>query len=159
MTQNPTIKLPRERVEQLKALSDKWKLSVADVVAKMINQQIEAGEIEREIPGVQIEKQGKRFRLDMLNDWDKTTQKVGDRLREDRLMLAKELRQLATSLRESFDLPKGEDLLPTPQGLKLARRGSYLKLVDTVTGAEKSLSPSVARDIADVIDEKVDEAS
>lgn len=154
--QSPTIKLPRERVDQLKSLGEVWNLSVADVIAKMVNQQVEAGVISGDVPGVTVERQGDRFRLDMLNGWDRTFQKIGSELREDRLLRAQELRQLAKSLRDSFDLPKGEPLLPTPKGFDLSRRGRYLKLRDSITGSERTLPPSVAKDIAKQIRSAVD---
>ncbi|WP_306113282.1 MULTISPECIES: hypothetical protein [unclassified Roseovarius] len=159
MPQNPGIKLPPERVHQLKSIGEKWNMNVVDVIGEMVNQQIEKGVIEPGVPGIEVSKHGKRFHFDVLNDLQETTQNMGDKLREDRLLAADEMRQLAKSLRESMGVPKGGDLLPTPKGFQLKRRGTSLKLLNVKTGVERTLAPGIARDIAQSINKKLNEVS
>jgi len=61
VTQNPTIKLPAERVEQLKAIGDVLGLSIADTVGHLIRAEIARGTISDALPGITIDRDGDRI--------------------------------------------------------------------------------------------------
>lgn len=131
------INLPTERVQQLETLAEKWNMSVADVVGELIHQQIEKGELEPDVPGFRIFKQGKEIHIGT----DEWSQQVSAQSASN---IAKSIQSLVTP---SNDNP----MLPLPEGFGLARRGTSLKLKDTRTGAEKTLAPSIAKDVADFL--------
>lgn len=133
------INLPTERVQQLEALGAKWNMTVADVVGKMIHQQIANDELESDVPGFRIIKDGKTvcLKTDELN------------LRFSR---KEYLADAAKSIRAILKPSKDNPLMPLPDGFSLARRGTSLKLIDTEAGAEKTLAPSIALDLAEMLE-------
>ena len=132
------INLPTERVQQLEKLSEKWSMSVADVVGELIHQQIEKGELEPDVPGFRIEVEGKEVRIGT-DEWDK-------------VVSARSASNLAQSIRSILTPSKDNPFMPLPEGFGVARRGTSLKLKDTETGAEKTLAPSIAIDVADMLE-------
>ncbi|APX15091.1 hypothetical protein BWR17_03990 [Phaeobacter inhibens] len=132
------INLPTERVQQLERLAEKWKMSVADVVGELIHQQIEKGELERGVPGFRIFKNGKEVHIGT-DEWDKQVS-------------AQSASNIANSIRSLITPSKENPMLPLPDGFGLARRGTSLKLKDTETGAEKTLAPSIAKDVAEMLE-------
>lgn len=132
------VNLPVERVQQLEMLAKKWNLSVADVVGELIHQQIEKGELEPDVPGFRIYKDGDEVRIGT-DEWDKlvSTQSANN--------IAKSIRALTTP-------SKNNPILPLPEGFGLVRRGTSLKIADKETGSEKTLAPSVAKDVATMIE-------
>lgn len=133
------INLPTERVQQLETLAEKWNLSVADVVGKMIHQQIEAGELERDVPGIRIIKNGEEVKF-------KTSEL------DVRFSSKTFLEEAAKSIRAMVTPSKDNPMMPLPDGFGLSRRGTSLKIKDTVNGAEITLAPSIASDVADMME-------
>ncbi len=131
------VNLPDERVAQLEELGAKWNMTVADVVGKLIHQQIEKGELEPSVPGFRILKEGTEVRIGT-EEWDK-------------LVSAQDASNVSNAIKALLTPSKRNPLLPLPDGISLARRGTSLKIKDTATGAEKTLAPSIARDVADLI--------
>ena len=132
------INLPSERVLQLEALAEKWNMTVADVVGEMIHQQIKLGELAPDLPGIHIEKSGENVVFGT-EDWSKTMQPA------DASGLSKAIRAMITP-------SKDNPLVPLPD-FDLVRRGTSIKLRDPKTGAVRTFAPSIARDVADRLDE------
>lgn len=133
------INLPTERVQQLEALGAKWDMTVADVVGKMIHQQIADGELTSDVPGFRITKDGKTVSL------------ITDELNL-RFSRKEYLADAAKSIRAILAPSKSNPLMPLPDGFGLARRGTSLKLQDTEAGTEKTLAPSIAIDVAEMLE-------
>lgn len=132
------INLPTERVQQLEKLAEKWSMSVADVVGELIHQQIEKGELEPDVPGFRIYREGKEVHVGT-DEWNK-------------VVSSQSATNIARSIRALISPSKDNPVMPLPEGFGLARRGTSLKLKDTRTGAEKTLAPSIAKDVADLLE-------
>lgn len=133
------IKLPSERVEQLRALSKKLELSIADCIGQFIEEQIEKGNLEADVPGFRILIDGKEARL-----------KSGDI--DVRFSSKTFLEDAAKSIRAVITPSKNNPMMPLPDGFGLSRRGTSLKIKDTVNGAEITLAPSIAIDVAKMME-------
>lgn len=130
------IKLPQERHDQLKALSEKWNLSIADCIGKMINEQIAAGELPEGLPGVTVKKYRAGAKL-VTPDLDLTFKRL------------EYLEAAGKAIRAMTRPAKGKSLVKPPEGLGVARRGTSVKITDTSTGKVTTLAPSIAEELAD----------
>lgn len=134
------IKLPAERVEQLRRLAKNLDMTIADCIAMFVREQIEKGNLQDEVPGITITRQGKQITLD--------TGSFRSVLPKD---LAKSYAEQVRRMVEPIITPsKSNPFLPEVK-LNVTRRGTSIKLVDKDSGAEKTLAPSVAKDFARVL--------
>lgn len=133
------IKLPSERVEQLRALSRNLDLSIADCIGQFIEEQIEKGNLEADVPGFRILIDGEAARL--------KTEEIDVRFSSKTF-----LEDAAKSIRAMVTPSKDNPMMPLPDGFGLSRRGTSLKIKDTVNGAEITLAPSIASDVADMME-------
>lgn len=132
------IKLPSERVEQLRTLAKNLDMTIADCIGMFINQQIENGNLVQGVPGFRIYREGKEVHVGT-DEWDK-------------VVSSQSATNIARSIRALISPSKDNPVMPLPEGFGLARRGTSLKLRDTRTGAEKTLAPSIAKDVADLLE-------
>ena len=131
------IKLPSERVEQLRELSKKLDMTIADCIGMFVNEQIAKGNLAADLPGFTVERHGDQIKIDT---------------REWLMALTKgDAAQVAKSIRSLITPTKDNPFMPT-LGLDIYRRGTSLKLKDTATGAERTVAPSIASDLADQIE-------
>lgn len=135
------IKLPSERVEQLRALSKKLNMPIADCIGMFINEQIAKGNLAADLPGFAVERHGDQVKIDT-GEWLKA-------------MTKSDAEQVAMSIRALLKPSKDNPFLPTV-GLEIFRRGTSLKLKDAATGAERTVAPSIAADFAGMIERAVE---
>ncbi|MBB2969807.1 hypothetical protein [Mesorhizobium sp. RMAD-H1] len=134
------IKLPSERVEQLRQLSENLNMSIADCIAVFIREQIEKGNLEDRVPGITVERKGNSVTVD--------TGAFRTSLTAD---LAKRYAAQVRAMVRPISTPaKGNPFIPE---LDVARRGTSIKLIDRATGAAKTLAPSVAEDFVRVLEQ------
>lgn len=132
------IKLPSERVEQLRQLSENLNMSIADCIAMFVREQIEKGNLPDEVPGITVERTN-----------DKVTVNAGAFHVSLTADLATGYAEKVRSLRQSIAAPSKDN--PFVPELDVVRRGTSIKLINRANGAEKTLAPSVAEDFARVL--------
>jgi hypothetical protein len=131
------VRLPSERVEQLRALSKKLDMTIADCIGMFINEQIAKGNLAADVPGFTVKRHGDQIKIDT---------------REWLMALTKgDAAQVAKSIRALITPSKDNPFMPT-LGLEIFRRGRSLKLKDAITGAECTVAPSIASDLANMIE-------
>ncbi|WP_152541124.1 hypothetical protein [Sulfitobacter noctilucae] len=129
------VKLPSQRVEQLRQLSSKLQMPISDCIGQFIAEQIEKGNLDPDVPGVQVSKSAKEVRF-KTPDVD---------LRSSRIQF---LEDAAASIRAITRPSKNNPLMPLPENFGVTRRGTSVKIRDTETGSETTLALSVALDVA-----------
>lgn len=134
------IKLPSERVEQLRALAKNLDLTIADCIAVFIREQIAKGNLPDTVPGITIERNGESVMLD-----------TGAFKRDMGADLVQAYARQVCGMLDAIKTPSPMNPFLTSARLDVARRGTSLKLIDRSTGAEKTLAPSVAEDFARVL--------
>lgn len=133
------IKLPDERAEQLRTLSKNLGISIAECIGLFINEQIEKGNLEPDVPGFRIIKNDKGYKL-------KTD------IADFRFARQKFLDDAAKAIRAITKPGTDNPLMPSPEGMKLARRGTSIKIIETSSGKQITLAPSVANDVAGMLE-------
>lgn len=134
------IKLPAERVEQLRALAKNIDMTIADCIAMFIREQIEKGNLPDQVPGITILRNGEQIALDAGAFTSTMTKDLA--------------KHYAAQVRQMVDptaTPSTSNPFLPELKLDVARRGTSIKLIDKASGAEKTLAPSVARDFARVL--------
>lgn len=134
------IKLPSERVEQLRMLAKALDMTIADCIAMFIREQITKGVLPDTVPGITIERKGESIALD-----------TGSFKRDITADLAKAYAAQVRGMLDAIKTPAQGNPFLTSAKLDVAKRGTSLKLIDRSTGAEKTLAPSVAFDFARVL--------
>lgn len=134
------IKLPSERVEQLRRLSENLDITIADCIAMFIREQIAKGNLQDEVPGIKIVRNGQEITLD--------TGAFRSVMPKD---LAKSYAEQVRQMVEPIITPSASNPFLPELKLDVARRGTSVKLIDKASGATKTLAPSVAEDFARVL--------
>lgn len=134
------IKLPSERVEQLRILSKNREMPIADLIGEFITEQIAKGHIEPGIPTIAVKRAKDSIEIDF-----------GTFKRTMPLDVA---RAYATTL-EWFANRNGEfaqiaQNLSGAQVVGIKRQGTSVK-VEGENGGERTLAPSIARDLAEIV--------
>ncbi len=136
------ILLPDERANQLRTFASSKGVSLADAIALLINDAIAAGKIPNEVPGFTIERAGDAVLVDT-GAWKRILP----------LDLAKTYADRIRAITRPILTPgKDNPFLPV-LGLDVTRRGVGIKLVDTEGKFERTVAPSVAEDVARLIDQ------
>jgi hypothetical protein len=139
------VNLPSERVKQLETLAEKWEMSVADVIGRLIHEQIEKGELSPDVPGVTVKRKGNAFSFSTPDFQFKFD-------REEYLISASQ------KIRQVISPSPDNPLMPLPKGFGVVRRGTSLKLQDKRSGAETTFAPSVAEDVAAMMERTIKSA-
>lgn len=147
---NGSIRLPMARLEQLKLIAEKMNLSVTDTIGVFIRQQIEAGLLSPEIPGVVLRVEDEDVWLGFgdqrpvkMNRQD-ALRLVGDiRARLSGTELLQGIYGFMDAQRPNFDFNK----------VRVERRGKGI--VVYLNGQKKPFSNSSAADLADLIEKSV----
>lgn len=136
-TQNPTIKLPAERVSQLKAIAAALDLaSVADAVGYLVRKEIERGTIPDTIPGFVIKSY--RNKVSIAVDGDAP------------VLLSKEATsRLAEVLEEVLEGEPG--IANLEHSFVVMRQGIGVRVSFAIDPGGKVLSRDVARDLARIL--------
>ena len=140
------VVLPDEREAQLRLIAKQHAVSVAEVVGLLIGWAIEGGRVKPGIPTIDVRRTGDGVEVD-LGQFSRT-------------MSPEMARAYATTLRW-FATPKGAGVSFAATSLAhalsgahlvgISRRGTSVKLVGEC-GGERTLAPSVARELADWIE-------
>jgi len=134
--QTPSIRVPHERMAQIKMIAEKRSMSYAELIAYWIEREIEDGTIPREVPGVTVRREADQIIVEM--------GAISRSIRRDvAASFADNIRGVAGLARETAE---------ALGGLQVRKRGRGIKITDIESGAELATSPSVARDIAALID-------
>lgn len=132
------IRVQNRRIDQLKAIAAARNISVADTIGHMIRQEVAAGTIPANIPGIII----KRMDAGVSIQLDDGPVKV---------MSLKSAANLAEAIRDSVAL--GRKIVGTTCGYAIEPRGRGFKLSVPDPGEGISLSGDLALDIADQIEQ------
>ncbi|MFD1942747.1 hypothetical protein [Paradevosia shaoguanensis] len=136
------IMIPDERAAQLRKIADDHGIKVSDAVGLLISWAIDAGKIEDEIPGIIVMRDGEVINI-KLGDWKKTLSLV------DADAFAGELRR---SIRAALTPAKDNLFMPVDLDAIVSAHGAGVRIVDRASGEQKTLSKSIAGDVARMID-------
>lgn len=142
MANSELVRLPRERVDQLRALSKALDIPISDVIGRMIRREIADGTIPSDIPGVQVALVGEMLSVQLEGG-------MAVSMTTDSAMgLADTLARVAKPGRREIvlDLDAG--------GVEIEHIGTAVRL--KVGGTQKAFSRDVTRDIADLIADTAD---
>lgn len=166
--QYPTIQLPPERLEQIKAIGVALGgLSTADTIGHLVREEIARGTISEDIPGVEIDRTNEGIvitlgdnpparltkgaarnlaeslagNLNMGGAMKKNADDIAKSLRDDRTAFIKRQRELMRQQRTDIQ---------QSLGLIVERRGNGLK-IKMPSGSEKTFSRDLARDLARLV--------
>lgn len=154
-----TIQLPSERVEQLRAISEVRKITIADLIGELVAEHIAKGVIPAGVPGAEVARSGSDVTVQIagLTPWKlapdaalafadmlRAAAAPASAFREALAARAEADRQRFAALREGM----AADAAAKLAGLSIARRGTSVKVQDDA-GGERTLAPSIARELAD----------
>lgn len=131
------LRLPPRRLDQLKALSSALNLSLADTIGYMLRKEIAAGTIPDAIPGVVVHRVG-----------DKVSITVDEH--PEAIYSLDNARDLASTIKSVLEGAPG--IMNVLRSFGVHRRGNGIKLFLPLGGKEATLSPDLARDLADLIE-------
>lgn len=136
MSRFSTIKLPVERIDQLKALGAAWNLPTVEVITRLIHGEIERGTIKDGIPGVVVKKIGASVRLAVDEG--------------EPINLSKDAaRSLADALESAVN---GSGTVSLKHNYSVTRKGGGIRLlVPFPKGEVRMLTRDIARDLARLI--------
>jgi hypothetical protein len=139
------IKLPSERVEQLRAISSARDMPIADLIAEYVRDQQQKGVIPLAVPGVVVERSGCHVTV----DFGHFTKRFKPELAR---AFAAALRWYATPKRRVMHkaLSTLAEAVSGAAIVGISRRGTSIKISEG--GAERTLAPSIAVDLAAVVE-------
>lgn len=132
------IALADERAAQLRQFGESRGVGIADAVALLINHAIETGLMADELPGFHVSRRGAKVTL------------IADGLFTETLNKAAAM-ELAGQLDGDVDDDQPHEMFNIDVGFITGRRGSSIKLKHVASGSEKTMAPSVARDLARIL--------
>lgn len=135
------IKLPAERVEQLRLLSKARDLPIADLIAEYVRDQVAAGHIPSGVPGIVVKRAGKKVRI----DYGTFTQTDDAQWAQ---LFALALRYVAS--RRENPVSQLAEVVSGAHQMGVSRQGTGVKI--KVDKHERVLAPSIAVDLADEIE-------
>ena len=140
-TQNPTVQLPTERLEQIKAIGSALGLSIADTLGHLIRGEIAKGTITDALPGVSIHRDDASVAIAF----------------DDSAPLKLDLdgaKALAETVKDYTNAGKLQKLLNLDHNFIVERKGNGVKVTIPLTeGSTKNFSVDVARDFARLVNE------
>lgn len=140
--QNPTIQIPSERLDQIKAIGAALGgKSIADTIGHLVRAEVERGTIPDFLPGVTITRQADGVQIALEDDLPVRLSGAG-------------AQSLATTIRNYADGHETTStLFNVDFGYIIARQGNGIKLtIPFKDGTTKSFSRDVARDFARILD-------
>jgi hypothetical protein len=138
LTQNPVVKVPPERLDQLKAIAAALDLSLSDTIGHLIRAEIAKGTIADAIPGAIIKRTKGGVRV-QLGDQPVRTYTVANAL------------SIAEMIRDVIEGKMG-GWLNVDCDFRVELRGNGVVLYADTRGEPKIVSRDVARDIARLIE-------
>lgn len=138
------VRLPAERVEQLRMIAEAENKTIAEVIADFVRSKIAAGTIPATVPGFDVQR----------SDLSITIKANGF----EAVIPTDQGPTLADVLRDAADRPADPERkkrwlegAAALAGIKVKRAGNGLKLVSPLTGREFPLNLDVAVDLGDQI--------
>lgn len=139
--------IPDERAAQLRRIADEHGVKISDAIGLLINWGIEAGKVKDDIPGIVITRNGEVIDVELGDDWKKTFSLDGASL------FAQDLREIIQS---ALKPGKSNPFMPVDYAAIVSRHGPGVKIVDAETQSQKTLSKSVAGDVARMVAKAVE---
>lgn len=137
--QNPTVQLPTERLEQIKAIGAALGLSIADTLGHLIRGEITKGTIADTLPGVSIQRADSGVAV----AFDESKPIMLDQAGAE---------ALAGTVMEYTGTGKLQKLFNLDHNFIVERKGNGVKVTIPLTGGvTKSFSVDVARDFARLV--------
>lgn len=145
------VRIPLRRHEQLKLLADKLGLSMADAVAHMLKQQVAAGVLPAGVPGIEVKSDGEAvvLRVDE-NQPARFSRDIAKQMAEGLRGVADFSLLNAQKLGRSAGIPW--EFRPA-DNYSIARQGSGIRFGAPFGGKAVMLTPDLARDLADQIEQ------
>lgn len=143
------IGLPDEHAERIRRFADAQKITMADAIGELIQIAVEAGKIPAGLPGYEVTRSGSTI----------TITAEGGYRRSFNLELAKAFSTGLDRLADKKgDISKGGisgalnglAFIGAEQFVGIKRRGNSIKIIDE-NGNERTLAPSVARELATIV--------
>jgi hypothetical protein len=141
------VVLPDEREAQLRAIAVAHNVTVADAVGLLIKWAIDAGKVPAGIPGIEVQRTAEGIVLNF-GDFERT--------------LSLELAQAYATTLRWFATPKADGIpfavtslaqaLSGAHLVGITRRGTSVKVAGLNGEGERTLAPSIARELADIIE-------
>lgn len=135
-TENTHIKIPRARAEQIKEIAQTHGITIADLVARWVRQEIEAGAIPAGLPGVKV----------VINTNDNVSITLNDLMldptRAEAVEFAQKLREISA----------GHDAALKARFAAITRRGDGFSVTSPFTGRKFPMSRSIAGEVAEQIE-------
>ena len=150
--QTPSIRVPRERMAQVDAIAKKRGLSYADLIGFWIEREIAEGTISGDVPGVTVRREADQIVIEMGDITRSLSREVASAFAGDIRGVSDLARRMAKSLGGLAPNGVAKSTAEALGGLEVKKRGRGVKLIDSQTGAERTVSPSVAEDIARLIE-------
>ena len=147
-----TIKLPPVRGEQLQILADVWGITVADAVGVMLRQQVKAGVLPADLPGVTCVRKGESMILGFEGG---ASVKMSHRNARHVAMAIRARAGLREVEMRTFAFLEAPDPSLSQSQVTIDRRGTGVNV--TINDCRKSFSLSLAAELADLIDQRLDE--
>lgn len=138
------IRLPVERIEQLRLIAEAGASSIPDVIGDFIRSEIERGTIPATIPGIEMTKQPDSITI--------TSKGVSVDIPLGEGPTVADLLRGAGDIADADRKRRWIEGAAALAGVKVKRAGNGLKLVSSITEKEFTLSLSLAVDLADQIE-------
>lgn len=144
MAQNPTVKLPAQRIDQLKLIGRALgHAAIADTVGHLIRSEIARGTIPNAIPGIEVKS------IDR--------ESVGIDFGDDPVIFTTEIAaQLADELVKASD--GGLINMSVGGDYSITRRGNAVVVAVPADGPRRTLNRDLARDLSNLISAAIDES-
>lgn len=136
------IRLPSERIEQLRQIAEAKNTTIAEVIAGFVRSEVAKGTISGALPGIIVAAEGPAITI-RANGFEASVPKV------EGLALADLLK--ASGSADPERKARWAEGLAKLSGMKVKRAGNGLKLVSPNTGQEFALNLDVAADLGDQI--------
>jgi hypothetical protein len=139
------IKLPSERVEQLRQLSEARSMSIADLIGEYVQQQIASGALADDIPGINVRRKGKSVELDF-GDFKKTYSLplAGAVVNSIRWLAKPRSPGMQSALADVAATVGGFDQIG------LSKQGPAIRISEG--SKSRTLAPAIANELADLIE-------
>lgn len=146
--EQPTVKLPVERIDQLRQIASKLGLSHADVIGHFIRKEIAAGTIKPDLPGILVEGTATGVTLGFggQNASLSPTQAAAV---ADKITSLANGSGLGGSMRAFVEAQAPSLGLREPDPVRVERRGTGLRV--TINDVTRAFALDVARDLANLL--------
>ena len=143
------IKLPSERVEQLRLLSKQRDMPIADLIAEFIRDQISKGNLTPDLPTIEVRRTEKTIEI----DFDGFVRVLDHKLAAAYAVTLRWYSKPKAAGMHSAIVDLAQDLSGAHH-VGISRQGVGIKVTGD-NGKSRVLAASVARDLADIIEARL----